>query len=65
MPDIDEVIARRKKALKERLAKSEEPRKDRELRRLRKLLKRAQRKKLKEARRKRLAEKKVQSAAGP
>ena len=64
MPDIDEIIARRKKAFKESRAKSEEPEKDKELRRLRKLLKRAQRKKLKQERRKSLAEKKARPAAG-
>lgn len=66
MIDLDAVIARRKKALDGRIAKSDEPKKDTEVRRLRKLLKRAQRKKLKAEKRRRLVEKKQkpQSAAG-
>ncbi len=67
MPDIDQIIARRKKALDERTAKSDDPRKDVEVRRLKKLLKRAQRKKLGAEKRRRLVEKrkKPQPAAGP
>lgn len=54
---MEDVIARRKKALDGRIAQSDAPGSDPEVRRLRKLLKRAQRRKLKAERRRRLAEK--------